>query len=199
MRKLVAFVLASAIALAACSGGSADGGAEGPTATGGGATSPTGAIPPTEGPSPTEEPSPSEEPAGSPLVGVWTIQLQDKLAALLEPYGGVPPGLRCRGAENLTFGEDGSFLAAIAGRCEFQTASGGVEGEWAGEYRDEGDAFVLIDVRGSISAEVQGMSVPLASWERVTDPVPYRVAGERLTFRFAMPDGATVELTYRAA
>ncbi len=64
---------------------------------------------------------------------------------------------------------------------------------------DEGDAFVLIDVRGSISAEVQGMSVPLASWERVTDPVPYRVAGGRLTYRFAMPDGATVELTYRAA
>ncbi|HXF72609.1 MAG TPA: hypothetical protein VNO79_08395 [Actinomycetota bacterium] len=97
------------------------------------------------------------------------------------------------------FGRDGTFLATLVGRCRFQHASGAVEGEWAGEYRDEGDAFVLIGVRGRISAEIQGMSVPLATWERVTAPVPYRVAGGELTFRFPMPGGATVELTYQAA
>ncbi|GIU99627.1 MAG: hypothetical protein KatS3mg014_1243 [Actinomycetota bacterium] len=159
-----------------------------------GTASPTAIVSPTEA-SPTETP-----PAGgSPLVGVWTIQLQDKLRALLQPYGGVPAGLSCQGAENLMFGEDGAFLATLNGRCRFLDKAGKVAGEQAGEYRDEGGSFVLVNVAGRLSGEIQGVPVPLAAWDRVTQPVPYRVEGDQLTIPVPMPGGTTVELAYQAA
>jgi hypothetical protein len=196
MRRILALGLASAmLVLGACAGGAGDGEADGtrtPSPMGVG----TATAPPGEG-SPTTTPTPTEEPAASALVGVWTIDLQDKLRTLLEPYGGVPAGLSCRGAENLMFGEDGAFLATVAGRCRFVGKSGSVEGEQAGEYRDQGDAFVLQHVVGRLSGEIQGVPVPLAAWDTTTGPVPYRVDGDELAIAVAMPGGTTVELVYR--
>ncbi|GIU96672.1 MAG: hypothetical protein KatS3mg013_0475 [Actinomycetota bacterium] len=197
-RTLTGGLVTAMLALVACTGGA--GGGEGddpgpPSPTGMGTA--TATAPPGEG-SPTA-PTPTEEPAGSALVGVWTIDLQDKLRALLAPYGGVPAGLSCRGAENLLFGEDGAFLATLNGRCRFLDKSGSVQGEQAGEFRDQGDAFVLHHVVGRLSGEIQGIAVPLAAWDTTTRPVPYRVDGDELTITVAMPGGARVELVYRAA
>lgn len=190
-------VIGLALALAACSGGPGDASSVAadespPTATAGTPT-PGGLT------SPTSTSSPTGEPAPSALVGVWTIQLQDKLRALLEPYGGIPSGLSCQGAENLLFEADGGFLATLAGRCRFLGKNGTVDGGQAGWYRDEGDAFVLIDVTGNVTGEIKGVPVPLAFWDRVTGAVPYRVSGEELTIEVSMPGGSTIELTYRAA
>ena len=92
MRRILALGLASAmLVLGACAGGAGGGEADGtrtPSPMGVG----TATAPPGEG-SPTTTPTPTEEPAASALVGVWTIDLQDRLRTLLEPYGGVPAGL----------------------------------------------------------------------------------------------------------
>ena len=199
MRRILALGLVLSMSvLGACAGNEADGGGS----DGAGIPSPTGAetatAPPGEA-SPTMLPTPTEQPTASALVGVWTIDLQDKLRALLEPYGGVPAGLSCRGAENLMFSEDGAFLATLAGRCRFMGKSGSVEGEQAGEYRDEGEAFVLNHVVGRLSGEIEGVPVPLAAWDTTTGPVPYRVDGDELVISVTMPGDASIELVYRAA
>jgi hypothetical protein len=97
------------------------------------------------------------------------------------------------------FGREGEFLATIAGRCEFMDKSGAVDGGQAGTYRDEGNTFVLQDVTGRLSGEIRGITVPLAAWDRVTEPVSYRIQENTLVIDFSMPDGARVELNYRRA
>lgn len=197
MRRFVALGVVSWVLVLGACGGAGDGGVP----PGGEDASPT----PTHeaSPTPTHEASPTGTPTGEPaasaLVGVWTIDLQDKLRALLAPYGGVPAELSCQGAENLMFGGDGAFLATLAGRCRFDDKSGSVEGEQAGEYEDRGDAFVLRDVMGRLTGEIEGVPVPLATWDTTTGPVPYRVEGDELAITVRMDGGTTVELVYHAA
>ena len=165
-----------------------------------GAASPSPTVAATAASPPSgESPSPREGDRASRLVGVWTIDLQSKLAALLAPYGGVPSDLSCQGAENLMFGREGEFLATLAGRCEFMGSSGAVDGGQAGTYRDEGNTFVLQDVTGRLSGEIRGITVPLAAWDRVTEPVSYRIQENTLVIDYSMPDGARDELNYLRA
>ena len=97
------------------------------------------------------------------------------------------------------FGREGEFLATLAGRCDFMGQSNSVDGGQAGSYREEGNAFVLQDVTGRVSGEIRGMTVPLAAWDRLTQPIPYRIQQNTLVIAFSMPDGARVELAYNAA
>lgn len=189
MRRFVALGVVSWVLVLGACGGAGDGG-----------------VPPggeDESPTPTHEASPAdtptEEPPASALVGVWTIDLQDELHALLAPYGGVPAELSCQGAENLMFGGDGAFLATLAGRCRFDDKSGSVQREQAGEYEDRGDAFVLREVMGRLTGEIEGVPVPLATWDTTAGPVPYRVEGDELAITVRMGGGTTVELVYHAA
>lgn len=186
------------LVLAACGGG---GGGDGGGATGAGeaptsATAPTG---PTGAPEPTAEPEPTEAPAASALVGSWEIGLQDRLDAVLAAYGSSAPGVRCSGSETITFGEDGTFRASLSGRCGFEGITGTARARFVGTYEDLGDAVVLHDVRGRVSAEVAGLELPISSWEEVTKPVPYRIEGGRLVVDFDLPDGVQVSYVYRPA
>lgn len=193
--KVLVWIPVLALVLAACGGAGDGGGGTTASPTPRATTSSAGSSPePTEAP---EEPT--EAPAASALVGSWKIGLDDRLDAVLSAYGTPAAGLRCSGTETISFGEDGAFRASMADRCGMGDVMGSVRARFDGTYEDRGDAFVLRDVGGNVTAKVAGIEIPVSGWTDVTDPVAYRVTGDRLEVVFDLPDGVQVRLVYRAA
>jgi hypothetical protein len=135
------------------------------------------------------------EDACRQLVGTWESTLSEILAANLGPYGGIP-GLTCEGPFILTFGADGSFEGHYEGECRIHDKTAAANGSASGAYVDNGSDFVLQGVTATGGGSIDGIiALPnlFNQFTAATAPVPYTIAGNRLTYSFTTPDGRTVE------
>lgn len=135
------------------------------------------------------------------LVGDWTADVGEVLAILTAPFGGAP--VSCSGPYVISFGEDGSFQAALEPVCVVgDIEATGVLGS-TGRYTDDGTTFQVIDNVGEGTMSIGGVVTPLPIVDGLAEafglPAQYTIVGDVLEFSFTSPDGADYTLQFQRA
>ena len=151
----------------------------------------------------TAEPSTTAAPSTAPastgaLIGDWTADTGDILAVLTTPFGGSAPA--CSGPYVISFGEDGSFSAAIDTTCVVGDIEAVGNIGSTGTYTDDGTTFQVVDAVSEGSMMIGGVATPLPIVDGLTEPfgVPadYTITGDVLSFTFTSPDGIEYTLEF---
>ena len=189
MRRMLVVVLAGALALvaAACSGSSSDGGSEddGITTT----SAYFGDGPDTED---TTTTAADEATADGDLVGTWTADAGDLIAANTANLGG-PGGLSCSGPVTLELGEDGTYSHTGDVTC---SATGGPSVSGAitstGRWATDGTTITLSETETTTAID----GIP----QLVGDgSATYAIEGDDLLVTFTIDPVGEVTQTYTRA
>ena len=139
----------------------------------------------------------STAPAGPSLVGTWTADAHDLLAANTANVH-VPTAVDCNGPVNLTFGPRGRFVQTGTATCTVRGRSGVATYDSAGRWVLNGNRLTIAGVTSHSRITILGTTVPLGGG-LFAGGADVSTSGTTLTITYTGPEVGTIVQTYTRA
>ena len=140
---------------------------------------------------------PVTTPASAGLVGAWTADAHDLLAADLANLGGIGR-VDCHGPITLRFGPLGGFTQVGTATCTLGARSGSAVYDTAGRYVVTGHHLSIAGVTARSHLTVTGRVVPLRGG-LFAGGADYAISGSTLTITYTGATVGTIVQTYTRA